>query len=437
MNKALIYFTKEPLEGKVKTRLAKSIGDTEATKIYKLMLNQILGLHVRDEIDKFVFTQTYSSDYKKYFEGSEIFIQVGDNIGEKMLNAFITLFAKGYEQVILIGADIPLLDEEIIHDAFDALKDHHATINKSEDGGYYLIGFNKEYFKQKSFQIDFSDVVFNRTLDTLKSLHVKIGKELFDIDYIADLRRFASLNLQTKLGLHVKKLLSSYPSISVIIPVYFEKENLPKTLQNLKTNAKELNYEIIISDTPDVTTIEDIDTTSCFTCKALKAGRAYQLNEGAKMARGEILLFLHADTFLPKNWDEKIYNLYTQNKNLVGAFSLGINTNKLFIKLIEFLANVRVYFTNTPYGDQGQFFSSNLFNEINGYDEIPLMEDISIIKKIHQKNIKVKILKTKIYTSDRRWKNEGMLYTSLRNRILSTLYYFGVSAEKLKRYYKF
>jgi len=437
MNKALICFTKEPLEGKVKTRLAKSIGDTEATKIYKLMLNQILDLHVRDDIDKFVFTQTYSSDYKKYFKDIKIFIQIGDNIGEKMSNAFITLFTQGYEQVILVGADIPLLDEKIIHDAFDALKHHHATINKSEDGGYYLIGFSKEYFKQKSFEIDFSSAVFNRTLEALKPLHVKIGKELFDIDYIADLRRFNSLNLQTKLGLHVKKLLSSYPSISVIIPVYFEKENLPKTLQNLKANAKELNYEIIISDTPDVTTIDDIDTTSCFTCKALKAGRAYQLNEGAKMARGEILFFLHADTFLPKNWDEKIYNLYTQNKNLVGAFSLGINTDKLFIKFIEFLANVRVYFTNTPYGDQGQFFSSTLFHQIAGYNELPLMEDIAIIKKIHQKNIKVKILKSKIYTSDRRWKTEGILYTSLRNRVLSTLYYFGISAEKLKRYYKF
>jgi len=65
------------------------------------------------------------------------------------------------------------------------------------------------------------------------------------------------------------------------------------------------------------------------------------------------------------------------------------------------------------------------------------MEDIAIIKKVHQKNIKVEILKTKIYTSDRRWKTEGIIYTSLRNRVLSTLYFLGVSAEKLKKFYKF
>lgn len=437
MKKALIYFAKEPMEGKVKTRLAKSITDEEATKIYKLLLEQSLSLSINQDIDKFVFTQAFTSEYQKYFKGFHTFLQEGDNIGEKMANAFKTLFSQDYEQIILVGTDIPMLDENIIHEAFDSLHTHHTTINKSEDDGYYLIGFCREYFEDKVFNVDFKKDVFKQTIKSLKPLHVKIGKVLFDIDYIDDLRKFATLKKQTTLGLHVKKLLNTFPSISVVIPVYYEKENLPKTLQNLKEKAHGSSYEIIISDTPEITTLNNIDTTTYFTCKAQKAGRAYQLNEGAKMARGEVLLFLHADTLLPKNWDEEILHQYTKNKKLAGAFSLGIQTNSFVIKLIEFLANIRVCFTNTPYGDQGQFISAHLFSKIGGYDELPLMEDIAIIDKIHKENIKVQILKSKIYTSDRRWKSEGILYTSLRNRVLSTLYHFGISAEKLKKYYKF
>lgn len=437
MKKALIYFAKEPVEGKVKTRLAKSITNEEATKIYTLMLKQALSLTINQDIDKYVFTQAFTSEYQKYFKGLKTFLQEGNNIGEKMSNAFHTLFAQDYDQIVLVGTDIPMLDENIIHEAYNALHTHHATINKSEDDGYYLIGFCKEHFKDEAFNINFKKNVFKQTINSLNTLHIKAGKELFDIDYIDDLRKFATLKKQTKLGLHVKKLLSTFPSISVIIPVYYEKENLPKTLQNLKEKAQGNSYEIIISDTPEITTLNDINTTTYFTCKAQKAGRAYQLNEGAKMARGEVLLFLHADTLLPKKWDEEILHLNIKNKIFAGAFSLGIQTNSIFVKLIEFLANLRVYFTNTPYGDQGQFISSHLFSMIGGYNELPLMEDIAIINKIHQQNIKVQILKNKVYTSDRRWKNEGLLYTSVRNRVLSTLYHFGVSAEKLKKYYKF
>ncbi|DAB33502.1 MAG TPA: hypothetical protein CFH82_10120 [Sulfurospirillum sp. UBA12182] len=432
MKTALIIFTKEPLLAKVKTRLAKSIGEVEALELYKLILEQILGLQV--EASKLVFVEAYTPTYQKHFDGLECFIQVGEDIGQKMANAFEKVFENGYEKAILVGGDIPLLDEGVINEAFEF---EQAVLNPSRDGGYYLIGFHKECFSQKAFEIDFSKEVFSQTLQALEPLHVKIGKELFDVDVLEDLRSFDTLNLQSKLALHVKSFLATLPRISVIIPVYYEKENLPKTLKHLRANARENNYEIIIVDTPLKTTIEDIETTNLRTTCAPKAGRAYQLNEGAKRAKGEILLFLHADTLVPKEWDLLIKSLHVKDKNLAGAFKLGIKTKNLLIKVIEFLANLRVVFTNTPYGDQAQFISSQLFNKVGGYDEIPLMEDVAIIKKIHQQNLKVEILKQKVQTSDRRWHKEGIIYTSLRNRVLSTLYFFGVSAKRLKNFYKF
>lgn len=440
LKQALIYFTKEPIEGKVKTRLARTIGDVEATKIYKLLLENLLNLNISSHIDTFISLDIFTDNYNKSFQEQTIIFQKGKNIGEKMANAFLDIFEKGYESVILVGADIPLIDENIIDDAFNDLKQNQAILSKTKDEGYYLIGFQKKSFTKKPFEIDFSNAVYKKTLQALKPLRVKEGFELFDIDEIEDLRRFANISevhTNEKLHSYSKTLLSKLPKISVIIPVYYEKENLPKTIEHLKSNAKDNDYEIIVCDTPLKTTIEDIDCSNLKTLISKKAGRAFQLNSGAVYAKAEVLFFLHADSFVPKNWDETIYNKYLKNKELAGAFTLGIKTTNSLIKIIEFFANVRVKVTNTPYGDQGQFFSSALFHEIKGYDEIPLMEDIAIIRKIHSKNIPIKILKDKIYTSDRRWQKEGIFYTTLRNRVLSTLYLLGVSSEKLKKYYKF
>lgn len=440
IKEALIIFTKEPCEGKVKTRLAKSIGDFEATSIYKLLLNNLLNFKLNKNIDIYVSVLPFTSDYKKYFNNHLIFLQKGNNFGLRMSNSFKKLFNLAYDNVILIGSDIPIFNEKIINDSFDKLKNHDAIISKTDDQGYCLIGFNKNSFCEKTFDIDFNKEVYNQTIDTLKNLNVSIMDTYFDIDNINDLRKFVNnkdKKNNQKLYLYAKKLLTNLPKISVVIPVYYEKDNLRKTISKIKENSFYNDFEIIVCDTLAKTTINEIDCSNLRVAISKKAGRSFQLNEGATCAKSEILLFLHADTLVPKNWDKLIIDLHSKKQELCGAFSLGIDTNNLFIKTVEYLANLRVFFTNTPYGDQAQFFSASLFEKIGFYDEIPLMEDISIIKKVHSLNKKVEILNKKIYTSDRRWKEEGILYTSFRNRILSSLYFFGISSEKLKKYYKF
>ena len=440
VKEALIIFTKEPMEGKVKTRLAKSIGNFEATYIYKLLLKNILNLELNKNIDTYVSLLAFTDAYKKYFEKQTILFQEGHNIGSRMAYSFKKVFEMGYDNVLLVGSDIPIFDEEIINNCFDELRTHDSIISKSEDDGYCLIGFNKNSFKEETFNIDFNKDVYSQTFNTLKNLKVKVTNTFFDIDDINDLRKFTNLNnIKTNRTLqsYSKKLLKSFPKISIIIPVYYEKDNLTKTILTIKENSFYNDFEIIICDTPEKTTINDIDCSNVKVTLSKKAGRAFQLNEGAKCAKSEILLFLHADTLVPKNWDKYIIDVYSKKQELCGAFLLGIQTDNLIIKIIESLANLRVKFSNIPYGDQGQFFSASLFNKIGQYDEIPLMEDIAILKKVHSLNIKAEIIDKKITTSDRRWKKEGIFYTSLRNRVLSTLYFFGVPSEKLKKYYKF
>jgi rSAM/selenodomain-associated transferase 2/rSAM/selenodomain-associated transferase 1 len=434
MKQAHIFFTKEPVLGKVKTRLAQSIGEKEALKIYSLLLEQFFDLEL--EVDTFTALLPYTDDYAKHFKNHNIFIQNGKNIGQKMANAFLNLFAKGYEQVVLTGGDIPLLDETIIRQAFDDLSYKDAVINPTQDGGYYLIGFNKGSFKKEVFEVDFSRNVYTQTLKALQPLHVKKGKELFDVDTIQDLRTFLqSAKKETKLLLHVRTLLQTFPKLSVIIPVYYEKENLPKTIATLQTNAKKKDYEIIVCDTPANTTISQVDTSSFRYCFSAQASRAIQLNTAARLARGEIFLFLHADTLLPQNWDQLI-RLHVETFNQAGAFQLGIKTKNIWIKFISFCTNVRVFVTYVPYGDQAIFVTSKAFSSVKGFEEIEIMEDISFIKKLKKRKIPIKILQEKVYTSERIWRKEGIFYTTFRNRILSSLYLFGVNPKKLKNFYK-
>ncbi|MBE0491033.1 MAG: TIGR04283 family arsenosugar biosynthesis glycosyltransferase [Sulfurospirillum sp.] len=437
MKQALICFTKEPVMGKVKTRLARSIGDSKAFEIYKLLLENILTMQLKTSIKKFVSVYPYTKEYATHFESWECFTQIGMSFGARMAHAFEYVFAQGFERVVLIGGDIALIDAAIIDDAFASLVSSDAILGQTIDGGYYLIGFTKKSFTTKPFLIDFSHDVFAQTLTALNPLHVKLGKTLFDIDELADVRALHTLNLQTQLSLGIKKILQDLPKISVIIPVYFEKDNITKTILHLRNNAKDNDFEIILCDTPEKTTIDSVADLHVRTCLAPKASRSQQLNTGSAHACGEILLFVHADTLLPKDWDAFILKLYEEERDFAAAFKLGIKTENLFIKLIAFFANVRVFFTNTPYGDQAQSFSASVFHTIAGYDEIELMEDIAIIKKLHVRKKRVHIFDAKVFTSDRRWKKEGILYTTFRNRLLSILYFFGVSPKKLKRYYKF
>ena len=146
-------------------------------------------------------------------------------------------------------------------------------------------------------------------------------------------------------------------------------------------------------------------------------------------AKGDRLLFLHADTSVPKHWDELV-----KNGGKVGAFRLGIDSPKRIFRAIETLVHFRTSMTKIPYGDQGHFFETPFFRQLGAYAQIPLMEDIDIMKRAKQIE-KINLLNAKVLTSARRWEKEGIVYTTLRNRILSLLYFLGVSPILLKKYY--
>ena len=223
---------------------------------------------------------------------------------------------------------------------------------------------------------------------------------------------------------------------SIIIPVYHEEEIINHTISHINQFKQEYNIEIIIVDgNQKKSTIKKVECSSCILLTSKKS-RAIQMNAGAQIARGKILIFLHADTQLPGNALQEILKVIYEDHYPAGAFDFKIGTGKWIFRIIENNSNIRSRITRIPYGDQVHFFHRDYFFKIGMYKEIPIMEDIEIMQRIKKRKDKIFIIKNKVTTSGRRWLHEGILKCTIRNWILSFLYYLGVSPNKLANFYK-
>lgn len=222
---------------------------------------------------------------------------------------------------------------------------------------------------------------------------------------------------------------------SIIVPVLNEQGQINSFIDKIKGQDYGDYFEIIMVDGDSQGgTINTIRDNSIF-CITSPKGRGRQMNAGAAAARGEILIFLHADTTLPDDALGKISRALQNRDYIGGAFDLKIDSDRLFLKYISARASLRSRRNRIPYGDQAIFIREKYFDQIGGFKEIPLMEDVDLMRRIKKDGKKIVILPDKVTTSARRWESEGALYTTMRNQVLLRLFYLGVSPHKLAKYY--
>lgn len=220
--------------------------------------------------------------------------------------------------------------------------------------------------------------------------------------------------------------------ISIIVPVLNEEKKLPDLLSHLQV-FREQGHELIIVDGGSNDNSLMLAQMSADNVIVSRKGRAIQMNSGASVARGEVLLFLHSDTFLPETALNTIEDFVQDS--FWGRFDVRLSSNKFIFRIIESLINIRSRLTSINTGDQAIFIESQLFNVVGGFPEIALMEDIAISKKL--KNIIPPIcLKQKVISSSRRWEKRGVIATVFLMWKLRLYYYFGVSPEKLNQLYR-
>ena len=182
IKKGLIIFARKPVIGKVKTRLAATIGDLKALEIYKKLLMHTRAVAKSVSCDAFAFLTENDTD--NFWQGFSCELQTGESLGDRMHEAFNLLFKKGYKHCIIIGSDCPGLTNEIINDAYVALNTNDVVIGAATDGGYYLLGMKKLHnslFKNKNWS---TENVFTETLVDIKqhALTYKTLPVLHDVD---------------------------------------------------------------------------------------------------------------------------------------------------------------------------------------------------------------------------------------------------------------
>ena len=225
------------------------------------------------------------------------------------------------------------------------------------------------------------------------------------------------------------------PQISIIIPTHNESKHLPLLLSDL--SIINCGIEILIVDCNSEDKTRDISNIyGAKIVNSKKKSRGLQLNIGAKKAKGDWFIFIHADSRLTKEWLKKIKSVIRKDINLIYFFKFKINNKKILYRVLEIVVNIRSYLFKDPYGDQGLLIHRTTYFKNKGYKKIPLMEDLDFIKRLKNK-VSLKMLSIPIYTSSRKWDKTNIIFQALKNWNFRRRWLRGESIKSLYNdYYK-
>ncbi|MBM3263790.1 MAG: TIGR04283 family arsenosugar biosynthesis glycosyltransferase [candidate division Zixibacteria bacterium] len=223
------------------------------------------------------------------------------------------------------------------------------------------------------------------------------------------------------------------PSISVVIPALNEETVIGACLEQFRDIPDPL--EILVVDGGSIDRTRDIAATFPRTTVLNgPRGRAVQMNAGAAAACGDILVFLHADTFLPEAWHHKIAGSFLLPGVSGGRFRFDIAHPATVYRWIAFGTNFRSRVLGITYGDQVIYTRSNIFRDTGGYPVVPIFEDSEFATRLKRHGL-FDWIDAPVMTSARRWQRRGALRTLLLTWALRTFYTVGVSPETLHRFY--
>ena len=221
--------------------------------------------------------------------------------------------------------------------------------------------------------------------------------------------------------------------VSAIVPALNEEAAIGQALHALRQAGP--GVEIIVADGGSVDSTCQIADSIADKVVVSARGRGLQMNEGARAASGDILLFVHADCSVPAGAYDSICRSLSDEKVVAGAFCLRIDHAGAWARVVEWAANRRSRLTGVPYGDQGLFIRREPFETVGGFRNIPLMEDIEIAGRLKGMG-RVVFLDERISASPRRWLREGVVRTTLRDWAIAIAYtVFKVAPERLARHY--
>jgi len=218
--------------------------------------------------------------------------------------------------------------------------------------------------------------------------------------------------------------------LSVILPTLNEEERLKPTLNSIKCFVD----EIVISDGGSIDGTVGYAKSVGASVIIFEKGRGSQLKLGAEVAKGDWLLFLHADTVLADGWFVEATKFMNLGLNKAGVFKFSMDDPRWLARVIEEIVLLRNKLLAMPFGDQGILISRSFYKELGGFKSIPIFEDVDFIRRIGRRRLV--FFNSRAATSARRYHKNRLFFQPFKNLLLFILYYLGVSPHFLVRLYK-
>jgi uncharacterized protein len=419
----LILFGRYPVPGRTKSRLIPLLGPLGAAEIQRQWTEQAASTLERAclaPVD-FAYTDGTPEQMRRWLGKYKMrcFPQTAGDLGTRMQAAIKDAFGQGVQQVVLLGTDVPQMTARHLAMAFDALADHDLVLGPVEDGGYWLVGCRRpvSIFQGIAWATP-------AVLEQTRSLAARQGLSLFllprlkDLDTEADLRAWRPGHAWTT------------PYLSVVIPALNEAANIVRTIEPLQA--------------PDIETIVvdggSLDQTRLLARQAgakvieTVPGRAWQQNEGARLARGRVLLFLHADTRLPPGFGAQIFEVLMDPDTVLGAFCFKTDWDHWAMRCMEYAVHFRAAYLRLPYGDQGLFMRRGMFEQVGGFAQVPIAEDLFLVRRLASLG-GIALAPGAAVTSGRRWRHSGILRTTLINYMIALGCLAGIDPKRLALLY--
>mmetsp|Transcript_12286 Transcript_12286/g.22216 ORF Transcript_12286/g.22216 Transcript_12286/m.22216 type:complete len:265 (-) Transcript_12286:678-1472(-) len=247
--------------------------------------------------------------------------------------------------------------------------------------------------------------------------------------------------------------MGNKPSISIIIPALNEESQICKSVESALTTPKQKTsiVEVIVVDggSTDGTVKNARKCGARVLYQNTVRGRAAQMNLGASQSHGDVFLFLHADSQLPSDYLSQVHQTLSTsvpNHHILGAFRLSIDSSDpqlqlnpiqiQLLKLIQFGSNCRTRFSKMAYGDQALFLHRTTFRLLNGFPEIPLLEDVRLVRNARRHGVEISLANSFVTTSARRWNTLGIIQTTILNQVIILADLLRIPPNTLRNWYR-
>lgn len=423
-----------PEAGKAKTRLLPNLGSAGAAELHRSLcehtVRQLRPLQATGEVETEIWIAGADTIRARRWlgPGFRYVSQPAGDLGERMAFAIAAAFARGASGAVLVGSDIPSLDAPLVRKAIEMLAHKEVVLGPALDGGYYLIGLTESAWPRARELFDShmpwgSDQVLARTIEQVRELGLTLSQlePLRDIDRAEDLAEWERVRLRAH---------TAPQSISAIVPTLNEERMLGRTLERL---TSEPGVEVVVVDGGSSDRSLELARRAGAAVVVSAKGRAIQLNTGAAASAGDALIFVHADTLLPRNWSPLVLQALSDPAVALGAFRFAVDLPGTSMRTLERLVDFRSRWLLTPYGDQCFFMRRSSFEDLGGYPLQPIAEDYELVRRARRIGRVVTLQKAAI-TSGRMWRRLGLVRTTYRNLAVLGAYHLDVDRQRLAKW---